>query len=169
MRKLWLTPAFILGAFFGSAAVAQETPPSVHIDDRWKVTTPAILDLTVKGAQQDYNDYRLPPMPAEFAGKPGGVVGRAVEFFDDHRVRGDSMFDTALEKNIGGGFSIAAGSVDMRKSSGPQAAARQTARAMTGLPDSETRELRRALASGMAKDKHGDGVGVALRFRIELK
>jgi hypothetical protein len=175
MRKLLLTPALMLGAFFGSAAVAQETPavpdaPSVQIDEKWKVNPSFKLDVATKPAKEDFNNYRLPPMPAEFEDKPSGFVGRAVEFFDNHSVKGDSMFDTALEKDIGGGFSIAAGSVDMRNSTGPQASARQTARAMTGLPDSETRELRRALAGGMPQQKHGvDGVAVALRFRIGLK
>ncbi|MEZ0260700.1 MAG: hypothetical protein ACAH80_06800 [Alphaproteobacteria bacterium] len=173
MRKLWLTPVFTLAAFFGGAAMAQETPavPAPQIDAQWKVQPDTKLDLTLTAPKYKYDstEFRLAPMPKEFDGRPSGFVGRAVEFFDEHSVKGDSMFDTALEKDIGGGFSIAAGSVDMRKSSGPQAAARQTARIMTGLPDSETRELRRALAGGMPREKHGDGVGVAIRFRIGLK
>lgn len=172
MRKLWLTPVFTLAAFFGGAAMAQETPEhSTAISPEWQVKPGDKLDLALTAPKYKYEstEFRLAPVPKEFGNKPSGVFGRAVQFFGDHSVKGESMFDTALEKDIGGGFSIAAGSVDMRKASGQQVAARQTARIMTGLSDSETRELRRTLAGGMPRDSHGDGVGVAIRFRIGLK
>jgi hypothetical protein len=195
MRKIWLTPAFTLAAFFGSAAQAQVTPapstivsqeplpdaPSaktqtspIQISPQWQVKPDYKLDLSTKfekPAEDGLATYRLPAMPPEFADKPSGFVGRAVEFFDQHSVKGDSMFDTALEKDIGGGFSIAGGSIDMRNNTGHNGAIRQTVRAMTGLPDSETRDLRHALSGGgnMPQPKGGDGVAVALRFRIGLK
>lgn len=160
--KFWLAPVLFIAALFGSgAAVAQQGPV---LPD---APTPKVTETLP--APYSFKDAFKAPHYTD-SSKPGGFIGHSINFFQNHTLDSDSIFDFAVEKPVSKHFSVVAGTLnDMRNTTGPQAAARQTARVITGLADSQTRTLRNMLAGGQPQHENSRGSdGFAVGIRIDL-
>lgn len=160
-KKFWLAPVLFIAALFGTGSAVAQAPAQLP-----DAPTPKVTETMP--APYPFKDTFAPPHYTD-SSKTGGFIGNSIRFFQNHSLDNDSMFDFAMEKPVSRHFSVVAGTLnDMRNTTGPQAAARQAARVMTGLPDSQTRLLRNSLAGGQPQRDNKGADGFAIGIRIDL-